>query len=261
MRSMRWVLIGVVAVLLSCGGGSSSTTSEASSTSTVAGTDALQGDGSSSTQISPVVDCNVAHVSIDPLTPTLWDAAGYCWGADQKVIMDIIIEMNPQIDPMNLRWNQIIKLPQDYSRYEANRTRRYKKGDTGPGGGIIVYVDEAGFYNSGEGSIGAMCMRGTCHYLEMALSDLEGQYSWDDAMVAAEAFSTPSANDWLLPSQDALLLIYRFSSRGVGGFSPDYYWSSSEGDVNFAWSQRFKDGWQFYFFKYSPYYVRPVRAF
>ena len=191
MRTLRWVLVAAVAVLVSCGG------------------------GSSLTQESPIIDCEANSANVDIWTPDLWVVAGYC----------------------------------------------YKVGDTGPGGGIIVYVDEAGFYNSVDRSIGAMCMRGTCHYLEMALSDLEGQYSWDDAMVAAEAFSTPSANDWLLPSQDALLLIYRFSSRGGGGFSPDYYWSSSEGDDNYAWSQRFKDGWQSYYLKYSPYYVRPVRAF
>jgi len=146
---------------------------------------------------------------------------------------------------------------------DAGASVEYNVGDTGPGGGIIVYVAVEGFDDpSGVGaSIGAMCLKGTCHYLEMAPTDLEGTYSWKDAMVAAETFSTPSANDWLLPSQLELLLIYRFSSRGVGGFSPDYYWSSSEGDVNYAWSQRFKDGWQLCTVKYSPYYVRPVRAF
>lgn len=40
MRSMRWALIGVVAVLVSCGGGSSSSNSEASPTPTDVGTDA-----------------------------------------------------------------------------------------------------------------------------------------------------------------------------------------------------------------------------
>ncbi len=68
----------------------------------------------------PVLDCNAADVSINPLTPTIWDAAGYCWGADRRIIVDIIIEINPQIDPMNLQWNQIIKLPQDNSRTKAN---------------------------------------------------------------------------------------------------------------------------------------------
>ena len=69
----------------------------------------------------PVLDCNVAAVSIDPWTPTIWDAAGYCWGADRRIIVDIIIEMNPQIDPMNLQPNQIIMLPQGNSRNETNR--------------------------------------------------------------------------------------------------------------------------------------------
>ena len=258
MRTLRWVLVAGVAVLISCGG------------------------GSSSTQNSPIIDCEADSANVDAGTPTLWVAAGYCWGADRKVIIDIIIEMNPHLDPMNLQTNQTIKLPIGNDRgkwipevtilynadsYEQNGVEigpgRYKVGDTGPGGGIIVYVAVEGFDDSsGVGaSIGAMCLKGICHYLEMAPTDLEGTYSWKDAMVAAEAFSTPSANDWLLPSQVELLLIYRFSSRGVGGFSPDYYWSSSEGDVNCAWSQRFKDGWQFYTVKYSPYYVRPVRAF
>ena len=69
----------------------------------------------------PVIDCNVVAVSIDPWTPTIWDAAGYCWGADRRVIVDIIIEMNPQLDPMNLQTNQIIMLPQGNSRNEANK--------------------------------------------------------------------------------------------------------------------------------------------
>ena len=70
MRSMRFVLIGVVAMLVSCSGGSSSTTSEASCTSTDAGA-------------------------------------------------------------------QVV----------------YKVGDTGPGCGIIVYVDEAGFDSFSGGKL------------------------------------------------------------------------------------------------------------
>jgi len=69
----------------------------------------------------PVLDCNVSAAFVDAWTPTIWDAAGYCWGADRRVIVDIIIEMNPQLDPMNLQTNQIIMLPQGNSRNEANR--------------------------------------------------------------------------------------------------------------------------------------------
>ena len=156
----------------------------------------------------------------------------------------------------------------------------YNVGDTGPGGGIIVYVDEAGFDNSsgGDTSIGAMCLTGTCHYLEMAPTELEGQYPWDDAMVAAEEFSTPSANDWVLPSKDALnemckyWFVYTISvicnddsesslALRLSGFSTDGYWSSSEYGVSSAWGQIFLLGGQSNTSKLIPAYVRPVRAF
>ena len=156
----------------------------------------------------------------------------------------------------------------------------YNVGDTGPGGGIIVYVDEAGFNNSsgGDTSIGDMCLMDTCHYLEVAPTVLEGEYSWDDAIVAAESFSTPLAKDWLLPSRDALnaMCKYAFGDtvnvmcnesgdgsfvNNVGNFSSDFYWSSSEFDGNTAWYQLFTWGGQDYGGKDYTYYVRPVRAF
>jgi len=277
MRTLRWVLVAAAAVLVSCGGGSSSTTSEASSTSTVAGTDALQGDGSSSTQISPVLDCEVSITQVDPWTPTIWDAAGYCWGADRKVIVDIIIEMNPQMDPMHLQQNQIIILPQGNSRIKA--CCGYAVGDTGPGGGIIVYKDEAGFDNSSGDptSIGAMCLKVTCHYLEMAPTDLEGTFAWSDAINAAESYSTVATDDWALPSKDALNQICKYAfgdtvnticnqnrslSLRLGGFSTDDYWSSSQRGSGDAWFQDFNGGDQYaYGLKDTTYYVRPVRAF
>ena len=277
MRTLRWVLAGALAVLVSCGGGSSSTTSDASSTSTDAGTDALQGDGSSSTQISPVVDCKVENVSIDPLTPTLWDAAGYCWGADRKVIVDIIIEMNPQMDPMNLRSNQIIKLPHGNSRIKA--CCGYAVGDTGPGGGIIVFKDEVGFDNSSGDptSIGAMCLKVTCHYLEMAPTDLKGSFAWSAAINAAENYSTAATDDWVLPSLAALNEICKYAfgdkvnaicnddgngtfTNSVGNFH-GLYWSSFEYVGNAAWFQDFNLGGQHPSNKDETGYVRPVRAF
>jgi hypothetical protein len=153
-------------------------------------------------------------------------------------------------------------------------------GDTGPGGGIIVYVDETGFDNSlkDDKSIGAMCLTGTCHYLEMAPTDLEVGYSWDDAIVTAEDFSTPSANDWMLPSLDALNEICKFAfgdtvnamcnddrdlplENGFGGLSPGTYWSSSEADFDNAFLQVFMMGEQKDQHKRNEYKVRPARAF
>ena len=144
----------------------------------------------------------------------------------------------------------------------------YKVGDTGPGGGIIVYVDEAGFNNSGRSTVwlGAMCLTGTCHYLEMAPTNLEGDYSWGDAIVAAEAFSTPSANDWVLPSKDALNEICKYlfgdtCNRSGNGTQRSVQWSSSEGGDDAAWNQIFNNGYQTNVSKDSTSSVRPVRAF
>ena len=158
---------------------------------------------------------------------------------------------------------------------------KYCIGDSGPGGGTIVYVDERGFDNSVEDdkSIGAMCLTGTCHYLEMAPTDLGREYPWEKAIVAAEAFSTASANDWILPSKDALNEICKYAfgdtvnvvcndnGEGslplrLGGFSTYYtYWSSSEAGGNGAWFQYFLNGDQANHYKDLTRYVRPVRAF
>lgn len=169
----------------------------------------------------------------------------------------------------------------------------YCIGDTGPGGGTIVYVDEAGFggFFPQDLSIGTGCSKTTCHVLEMAPADLEGQYSWRSAVAAAEAFSTPSRDDWVLPSIYVLneMCKYAFGEpAGVGedftlckknengtdatglrfgGFSAvDFYWSSTDDDDKQAWVQTFSllDGKYSNTglnFKYRLANVRPVRSF
>ena len=133
MRTLRWAIAAVAAVLASCGGGSDSTNSDASPIST--------GASPISTDASPI--------------------------------------------------------PTEVSPVEANTERVYRLGDTGPGGGIIVYFDEAGFEDES-------CLIGICRYLEMANANLKGRYIWKDAIIAAENYSTPSADDWVLPSLFAL---------------------------------------------------------
>jgi hypothetical protein len=70
-------------------------------------------------------------------------------------------------------------------------------------------------------------------------------------------------DDWFLPSKDELDLMYRnLKKNNQGGFSLDYYWSSSEGSARFAWFQYFGSGNQFDNYARSrEYRVRPVRAF
>ena len=155
----------------------------------------------------------------------------------------------------------------------------YRVGDTGPGGGIIFYVDEAGFnWYPVSTSIGAMCLTGSCHYLEMAPTDLDDGYAWSDAINAAQIYSTATADDWVLPSKDALNEMCKYAFRdtinsicndngdswffNIGGiFWHGVYRSSSEYDDFAAWSQSFGNGDQYTNLKYLTYSVRPVRAF
>jgi len=68
-------------------------------------------------------------------------------------------------------------------------------------------------------------------------------------------------SDWYLPSKDELNMLY-LNRIAIGGFTINYYWSSSEYDNNLAWVQFFFNGDQsFNFFKNSSTYVRAVRAF
>ena len=82
---------------------------------------------------------------------------------------------------------------------------------------------------------------------------------------AANAYTTPAASDWWLPSKDELIILGQFARDtprdGFARFATAYYWSSSEVTANYAWmlfsdpyySQTYpKDGMG---------YVRPVRGF
>ncbi len=156
----------------------------------------------------------------------------------------------------------------------------YKIGDKGPAGGWI-------FYDKGNNS-------GGWRYLEAAPAD-QGTAAWGcfrESIPAARgiAIGTGKANtaaiikscgeagiaarvvsayrggdksDWFLPSKDELNLIYtNLYKAGVGGFSADCYWSSSELNADFAWGQFFASGDQLRGFKGNSHgLVRAIRAF
>ena len=68
--------------------------------------------------------------------------------------------------------------------------------------------------------------------------------------------------DWFLPSKDELNQMYlNLKNEGIGGFSVEYYWSSSEYNADYAWSQYFNYGYQYTYNRYYNSRVRPVRAF
>jgi hypothetical protein len=66
--------------------------------------------------------------------------------------------------------------------------------------------------------------------------------------------------DWYLPSKHELNLLY-IERAAVGGFTTNYYWSSTEYGTLDAWLQIFNGGYQFYDNKSSTDGVRAVRAF
>jgi hypothetical protein len=150
-------------------------------------------------------------------------------------------------------------------------------------GGIIFHVDGSGAHgliaapqDQGTGIVwwnGSFVTTGAT-----ATAVGTGQANTDKIIAAQGAgdyAATLTANlvlngysDWFLPSKDALNLMYKNIGPGapapltnIGGFSSAFYWSSSEFNVNNAWSQRFGDGAQGTNPKSSTSSVRAVRAF
>ena len=179
----------------------------------------------------------------------------------------------------------------------------YKIGDTGPGGGIIFFVDyndqyaglnyleaapvgwgngitvnEGGLTGETTGSSTVDPLMKWCSNT----SSLLGLNAWSNSAVGAGASNTSTADtectggaiqaasdyaggsksDWFLPSVGEAMLMYtNLRQAGVGGFTPDYYWGSSEASGSHVWIQLFSNGGQFSVTKSGVNYVRPVRAF
>jgi hypothetical protein len=67
-------------------------------------------------------------------------------------------------------------------------------------------------------------------------------------------------SDWYLPSKNELNKLY-LNKTLIGGFSPSYYWSSSEATAHYVWYQNFSNGGQNYYGKSNYFRVRSVRGF
>jgi hypothetical protein len=176
-----------------------------------------------------------------------------------------------------------------------------KIGMTGPGGGLIFFVDyndqyaglnylEAAPVGWGNGitvnvheTTGSSTVDPLMKWCSNT-SSLLGLDAWSNSAVGAGASNTSTADttctggaiqaasdyaggsksDWFLPSVGEAMLMYtNLRQAGVGGFPSVDYWSSSEVDADIAWVQSFFGGSQNYgdFGKSHVRYVRPVRAF
>jgi hypothetical protein len=156
-----------------------------------------------------------------------------------------------------------------------------KVGDRGPAGGIIFY-DKGIFFNGWQ-------------YLEAAPADLDGaQWAANDQGISGtgtavgtgkrnteliverlgngtaaqlcDALEFGGYNDWFLPSQDELDLMYKnLKQRGLGNFLNSEYWSSSYDSSralgHTSWGQNFSNGSKAYMWQDKAASVRAVRQF
>ena len=95
----------------------------------------------------------------------------------------------------------------------------------------------------------------------------QGDVIQDDEEYAAHAcliLNTGGYDDWFLPSKDELYKLYLNNSvvSGLEYGSMDYYWSSTERDITYAYYLSFHTGAGYtYSSKADKAYVRPIRSF
>lgn len=89
---------------------------------------------------------------------------------------------------------------------------------------------------------------------------ISAQGSGTYAATVCYLLSLNGYDDWFLPSKNELSLLYQ-QKEAVGGFSTDYYWSSSEYDTLKAWRMYFPFGNENIISKDSTAGVRAIRAF
>ena len=92
--------------------------------------------------------------------------------------------------------------------------------------------------------------------IEIAHKKYGRQLNWDNAMVYCQLLVIDGKNDWHLPTKDELYYINNSENDFVG----TYYWSSTDTNVNYAWTQNMSSGVQIINSKFLSYYVRPVRT-
>jgi len=94
--------------------------------------------------------------------------------------------------------------------------------------------------------------------IEISPKEYETDLNWHDAMMYCQLLIIDGKDDWRLPTKDELDYIYHSDNDFVGSS----YWSSTEFNGNYAWSQNLSSGIQYgnYYGKNGSYYARAVRS-
>lgn len=134
---------------------------------------------------------------------------------------------------------------------------QYALGDTGPGGGLVFYLDASGggweAATSDQSASAPWSCSGTTFNTSLSADSSaantnkivnNGCSNSNEAADICAALTLGGFSDWVLPSKDALLLMYtNLHQSSLGGFNTSgEYWSSSEQFSNFAWHYNFGFG-------------------
>jgi hypothetical protein len=162
--------------------------------------------------------------------------------------------------------------------------RTYKLGDTGPAGGIVFYdrgFSEGGWRYLEAAPVGAEFraewgayekdVKGTetkvgsgKRNTQLIIAVLKETGETGKAAQMCADLNINGRKDWFLPSKDELNFMYEnLKKKGIGNFSDEWYWpsSQSDGNLNGAWLQFFGNGYQVTYPKGRTVSVRAVRAF
>ena len=142
------------------------------------------------------------------------------------------------------------------------------------GGGIIFYIDGTGQHGliSANNDQSDQCVWGCSGTYIGNTSTAIGTGQSNTAFIITGCWQNPGIaaricddlvlngyNDWFLPALDELNQMY-LQKTVIGGFTLNWYWSSSEYDAFGAWMKRFDDGSLGASYNKDGYYICRVRA-
>jgi len=213
---------------------------------------------------------------------TLWDGETYSIPVDGPGTFALRLAMADRAETRSVVVNA-----RGITRVNLGGT--FAVGDVGPAGGMIFYdrgrhIDgwrwleaasqdlavPAEWGTHGQNIIGTSTALGTGRQnTQVLVNHLRQRNESGRAAELAQNFIQNGFMDWFLPSREELNLMHvNLRQRGLGNFTGNTYWSSSQGatnSANSAWSQRFADGRQRdgsgLSSKTSAFLVRPIRAF
>jgi len=119
-------------------------------------------------------------------------------------------------------------------------------------GSAVVRPPAIGSLWPSEGGIYAGLVRGNPDYHVIVLEEHSGEVSWTDAMTWGQRFEDQRDPIAGLPKRKEQALMF---ANVPELFEKAWYWSREQYDAEWAWSQRFGDGCQYY-----PHKDRQLRA-